>query len=65
MEVIVKVQALQVSSLVNLPCIPNFGSTPPMQLCIKFLVSKVHQVKLWLNQRYRFTLEHVLNMTSF
>lgn len=64
MEVLDEIQPLQVSSLLNLLNVPTFGSTPAVQWCIKFLMSRVHWGKLWLDQPYPFTLDHVRDLTG-
>ena len=42
--------------------LPTFGTTSPVQQCIKFLMSRVHQGMLWLDEPYPFTLEHVRDL---
>jgi hypothetical protein len=64
MEVINEVQALQISSLMNLLSIPTFISTQLVQWCINVLMSRVHLCKLWIEQAYSFSLRHVQDLTG-
>jgi len=87
MEVLDEFQPLQVSSLMNLFEVPNFGSLSPKLIWsytfsitrlialsshtyplrkakMQFFMSRVHRGKLWLDQSYPFTLEHVSDMAS-
>ena len=52
----------QVSSLNNTLKVPTFVCMGPIQHCMKFLRSQVHQGKLWLAQLHPITIEHIKDM---
>jgi hypothetical protein len=55
------------STIMNLRNLPVFGTTNEIVRCTKFLISKVHDISLWLDKRYPLhaqDIQHLIGLSS-
>jgi hypothetical protein len=52
------------STIMNLRDLPMFGTIGDVVRCTKFLISRVHDISLWLDRRYPIHVEDIHQLTG-
>jgi hypothetical protein len=52
------------STIMNLRDLPVFGTTSEVVRCTKFLITRVHDRSIWLDQRYLIPIDEIHQLTG-